>query len=102
MTAFTHISADGTRLCIPTTDAHALDGDSILSGKPNYDIDKRVRDERLSSYLRVFDTRTGKEILCERVPQTWITHVQFSPIDNQLILYNNEWPSDCGIRRIWL
>jgi len=102
MTAFTHVSADGSRLCIPTTDARALDGDNILPGKPKYDIDQRVRDENLSSYLRVFDTKTGKEILCEQVPKEWITHVQFSPVDNRLILYNNEWPSDCGIRRVWL
>jgi len=102
MTAFTHVSRDGSRLCVPTTDARALDGDNILPGKPKYNIDKRVRDEKLSSYLRVFDTKTGKEILCERVPEAWITHVQFSPVNNQLILYNNEWPSDCGIRRIWL
>lgn len=102
MTAFTHVSADGKRLCVPTTDARALDGDIRLKGKPAYDIDKRVREEHLSSYLRVYDTKTGKELFCERVPEGWITHVQFSPVDNSLILYNNEWPSDCGIRRIWL
>lgn len=39
MTAFTHVSADGSRLCIPTTDARALDGDNILPGKPKYNID---------------------------------------------------------------
>ncbi len=102
MTAFTHVSADGTRLCVPTTDARALDGDKILTGKPTYNIDQRVREEKLSSWLRVFDTKRGKEILCERVPEAWITHVQFSPVNPELILYNNEWPSDCGIRRIWL
>jgi oligogalacturonide lyase len=102
MTAFTHVSADGSLLCVPTTDARALDGDNILAGKPKYDIDQRVREEKLSSYLRVFDTKTGQQILCERVPEAWITHVQFSPVDKRLILYNNEWPSDCGIRRIWL
>ncbi len=102
MTAFTHVSADGTRICVPTTDARALDGDKILTGKPNYDIDQRVRQEKLSSWLRVYDTQSGKEILSERVPEAWITHVQFSPVDPNLILYNNEWPSDCGIRRIWL
>jgi oligogalacturonide lyase len=102
MTAFTHVSADGSRLCIPTTDARALDGDNVLPGKPKYNIDQRVRDEKLSSWLRVFDTGTGKEILCEPVPEAWITHVQFSPVDKNLILYNHEWPSDCGIRRMWL
>ncbi len=102
MTAFTHVSTDGSRLCVPTTDARALDGDAQLKGKPAYDIDARVRQEHLSSYLRVYDTSTGKEISCEPVPDAWITHVQFSPTDNSLILYNNEWPYDCGIRRMWL
>ena len=51
MTAFTHVSADGTRLCVPTTDARALDGDKQLKGKPDYNIDQRVQEEDLSSYL---------------------------------------------------
>ena len=102
MTAFTHVSADGARLCVPTTDARALDGDTVFKGKPPYNIDARVRQENLSSYLRVYDTADGKEVLCERVPQAWITHVQFSPVSRDLILYNHEWPSDCGIRRMWL
>jgi len=102
MTAFTHVSADGTRLCVPTTDARALDGDTLLRGKPDYDVDARVQREDLSSYLRVYDTATGKEIACERVPRAWVTHVQFSPRDNHLILYNHEWCSESGTRRMWL
>jgi len=103
MTAFTHVSRDGKRLCVPTTDSRALDGDGKLTEWFTYNIDERVRTEGLSSWLRVYDTETGKELLCERVPQCWITHVQFSPIDNTQILYNHEWPSvDCGIRRMWL
>ena len=102
MTAFTHVSADGTRLCVPTTEARALDGDRLLKGKPPYNIDARVQQENLASYLRVYDTATGKEILCERVPKAWITHVQFSPADSNLILYNHEWCADSGIRRVWL
>jgi hypothetical protein len=102
MTAFTHVSADGTRLCVPTTDARALDDDKQLTGKPDYDIDARVQRENLNSYLRVYDTATGKELLCERVPKAWITHVQFSPLDPRLILYNHEWCSDPGIRRMWI
>lgn len=119
VTAFTHISYDGKKLCVPTTDARALEADDyvndspgyqlkqdgkneVITDKPNYDIDERVRTENLSSYLRVYDTETGKEIACERVPRAWITHVQFSPVDSNVILYNNEWPSDCGIRRIWI
>jgi len=119
VTAFTHISKDGKRLCVPTTDSRALESEKyidaspgyelnqkknneVIKDKPDYDIDERVRTENLSSYLRVYDTDTGEEILCEKVPKVWITHVQFSPIDSSLILYNHEWPSDCGIRRMWL
>ena len=103
MTAFTHVSADGKRLCVPTTDSRALDGDGKLTEWFNYNIDERVRAEGLSSWLRVYDTETGKELLCERVPKCWITHVQFSPVDSTRILYNHEWPAiDCGIRRMWL
>lgn len=102
VTAFTHVSSDGKRLCVPTTDALALDGGKIIGGRPDYDIDERVQKENLSSYLHVYDTATGKEILNERVSKAWITHVQFSPKDHNLILYNHEWPADCGIRRMWL
>lgn len=103
MTAFTHVSADGTRLCVPTTDARALDDERLLAGKPDYDVDARVQAEHLSSWLRVYDTATGKEIACERVPDAWVTHVQFSPVDPNLILYNHEWPAhSAGTRRMWL
>ncbi|MBM7570373.1 oligogalacturonate lyase family protein [Aquibacillus albus] len=102
VTAFTHVSADGSKLCVPTTDARALDYDFLKNGRPVYDIDRRVREEKLNSYLRIYCTDTGEEIITEKVPEAWITHVQFSPIDSNKILYNHEWPSDCGIRRVWL
>lgn len=102
MTAFTHVSADGKRLCVPTIDARALDDDKQLKGKPNYDIDQRVQREHLVSYIRVFDTVTGKQTACEPVTNAWVTHVQFSPRDSNLILYNHEWCSQSGIRRMWL
>ncbi len=106
MTAFTHVSGNGKALCVPTTDARILDYDPDSDGygldrRPVYDIDARVQQENLNSYLHVYDTQTGEETLCERVPRCWITHVQFHPLDSGIILYNNEWPSfDCGIRRI--
>jgi oligogalacturonide lyase len=108
MTAFTHVSSDGKWLCVPTTDARCLDFDPQTEGtgldkRPAYDIDERVQQENLNSYLRVYDTQTGEQVLCETVNKVWITHVQFHPTDTSKILYNNEWTSfDCGIRRMWL
>lgn len=103
MTAFTHVSSDGRLLCVPTIDARALDGDKKLVGWFDYNIDERVQIEGLSSWLRVYDTETGEQVRCERVPRGWVTHVQFSPVDNTQILYNHEYCSvDGGIRRLWL
>ena len=119
VTAFTHVSADGQRLCVPTTDARALEAErfvddspayaanqekknEVISDKPDYDIDERVRNEGLSSWINVYDTQSGQLLAREQVKRAWITHVQFSPLDSAHILYNHEWPSDCGIRRMWL
>lgn len=108
MTAFTHVSNDGKLLCVPTTDGRILDYDPDTEGygldkRPVYDIDARVQKEGLSSYLHVYDTQTGEEVLCETVPLCWITHVQFHPHDNSRIMYNHEWPSfNCGVRRMQL
>ena len=101
VTAFTHVSADGRLLCVPTADARALEGD-FPGNRPAYDIDGRVQAEGLRSYLNVYDTTTGELVARETVERGWITHVQFSPTEPGLVLYNHEWPGDCGVRRIWL
>lgn len=108
MTAFTHASADGKRLCVPMTDGRCLDFDpetegSGLDKRPIYNIDGRVQEENLNSYLCVYDTETGELLFEKVVPKCWITHVQFNPVNPEIIMYNHEWPSfSCGIRRIWL
>ncbi len=108
MTAFTHASADGKRLCVPMTDGRCLDFDpetegSGLDKRPVYNIDGRVQEENLNSYLCVYDTETGELLFEKTVPKCWITHVQFNPANPEIIMYNHEWPSfACGIRRIWI
>lgn len=108
MTAFTHVSSDGKRLCVPMTDGRCLDYDpdtegSGLDKRPIYDIDGRVQEESLNSYLCVYDTETGELLFEKTVPKCWITHVQFNPVNSDIIMYNHEWPSfACGIRRIWM
>ncbi len=108
VTAFTHVSSDGRLLCVPMTDARALDYDpetegSGLDRRPVYNIDGRVQSENLSSYLCVYDTASVALVYEKKVPRCWITHVQFNPEDPEIILYNHEWPSfDCGMRRMWI
>ncbi|UKI32232.1 MAG: oligogalacturonate lyase family protein [Lentisphaeria bacterium] len=100
MTAFCHVSPDGKRLCVPTVDAEALRGEEQLPA--HWNIDECVQRLNLSSFLRIYDTETGRELQCIEIPRCWITHVQFSPTNPEQILYNHEWASDCGIRRMWL
>lgn len=108
MTAFTHVSTDGNYLCVPMTAGRCLDFDpdtegSGLDKRPVYDIDGRIQEENLSSYLCVYDTHTGDLLYEKVVNKCWITHVQFHPQNPELIMYNHEWSSfDCGIRRIWI
>jgi hypothetical protein len=102
VTAFTHVSADGRFLCVPVTDARALEGHLTPDGRPAHDIDARVQADRLSSWLRIYDTANGELVVNEPVPLAWVTHVQFDPCDNRCILYNHEWSADSGIRRMWI
>jgi oligogalacturonide lyase len=114
VTAFTHVSSNGNYLCVPTTDARALDGAEMPAPEsgdvpsyyetadPPYDVDERVQIEGLSSFIRVYATATGDEVATVPVPCAWITHVQFSPVDTSLILYNHEYCADAGVRRLWL
>ena len=74
-----------------------------LDKRPIYDIDERIQKENLSSYLCVYDTESGRLMYEKKIPRCWITHVQFNPVNPEIIMYNHEWPSfDCGIRRIWM
>ena len=95
-----HVSESGKKLLLATTDARAFLYDNTDSY--NLTVDDTVQSMGLSAVLRVFDTRTGEQILKERVPRAWITHVQFNPANDDLIMYNHEWPHDCGVRRMWM
>jgi len=98
-TGQTHVSEDGKKFIVSTVDDRAFDN---YDGTNNDIIDDNVQRLGLCSQLRVFDTETGEELLVETITKAWVTHVQFSPLDNNIILYNHEWPGDCGIRRMWL
>jgi Tol biopolymer transport system component len=94
VTGFTHVSDDNTRLCVPTIHESAFT--DIRA------IDATVQRLGLNGHLRVFDTQSGAQLHDIDVERGWVTHVQFRPGDANQILFNHEWPADCGIRRVWL
>ncbi len=97
MTAFTHISDDGRWLCVPTIDRRAFEHDGKLES-----YDRAVQVLGLSSHIRVFDTASGGQTLDLPVERGWVTHVQFRPGRPEQILFNHEYCSDSGVRRMWL
>ena len=94
-----HVNEAGTKFLISAIDDRCFD---TYDGSDGSVIDARVQQLNLSSRLLVYDTETGTQLLDEPVHNGWVTHVQFNPLDDTIIMYNHEWPSDCGIRRIWV
>ena len=98
-TSCAHVSEDGAKFLISSVDGRCFDR---YDGSDSKVIDEDVQRKKLDSYLHVFDTDTGEELLRETIRSAWVTHVQFNPMNDDEILYNHEWPSDCGVRRMWL
>lgn len=94
VTGFTHISDDNSRLCVPTIHESAF--------QDRRAIDATVQRLGLSGHIRIFDTENGQQTEDIEVDRGWVTHVQFQPGRNDVVLFNHEWPGDCGIRRVWL
>ena len=96
-----HVNDAGTKFLLSTVDDRAFD---LLDANVtnNLLIDEYIQQRNLSSHLMVYDTDNGDCLLKEEVHSAWVSHAQFSPVDDNIILYNHEWCPDDGIRRIWI
>ncbi|MFW5860601.1 MAG: oligogalacturonate lyase family protein [Planctomycetota bacterium] len=105
ITAFTQVSADGTRICVPLTPATAFadtdsDGDQARQMEA---VHARVAAGSVRSRLLIVDTTTGTTRCAAEVP-FWVTHVQFDPHDADRVLFNSEghWHQQDAIARMWM
>jgi hypothetical protein len=89
-----HVNGQGTRLVMSTVEDRMFDAGS--------DFDRAARTMNIASHILVYDTDNGDLLMDEVVHSAYVDHVQFSPVDDRLILYNHEWASDQGIRRMWI
>ncbi|MDR2041415.1 MAG: oligogalacturonate lyase family protein [Tannerella sp.] len=97
-----HVNKAGTKFLLSAVDDRAFDLQDANHSN-HKDIDRYVQQRNLSSRLLVYDTDNGSLLMDEVVHSGWVTHVQFSPVDDNIILYNHEWTAfDQGIRRMWL
>jgi hypothetical protein len=87
---------------VPSTDKRTLDGD-FPDNKPTvFKPDERVQAENLASRISIYNTETGKLMARTEVLRGWVTHVQFPPDIADVVLYNHEWASHSGVRRMWI
>jgi oligogalacturonide lyase len=93
-TGYAAVSRSGSRLCLPAIDVAAL--------RDLHAIDRTVRELRLSTRIWVWDTRSGATVDEVVVPGAWVTHVQFRPGDDDILLFNHEWAEAGGERRLWI
>lgn len=100
-TVCTHINDNGDKFLLSTSDNRMIAGDEVFK-HASYSVDERAQLFGYSTQLRVFSTKNGDLLQKENVNRAYVSHVQFAPGNDRLILYNHEWSSDCGVRRIWL
>jgi hypothetical protein len=107
VTSFTHVSADDRLLCIPLLPEAAFAGSEEVTIRTHYPrgfhhISERARQQELHSELLVIRTDGTSAGVWGR-QRSWITHVQFNPVDPRWLLFNNEAIGDKpGDQRMWL
>ena len=93
-TGYAAVSGSGRRLCLPAIDAAAF--------RDLHAIDRTVRELELSTRIEVWDTSSGALVDEVVVPRAWVTHVQFRPGTDDVLLFNHEWAEAGGERRLWI
>lgn len=94
VTGYAAVAPSGRRLCLPAIEAAAF--------RDLHAIDRTVRELGLRTRIWVWDTSSGElvdEVIVERA---WVTHVQFRPGDDSVLLFNHEWAEAGGERRLWI
>ncbi len=96
--AIPHLSFNEDLLLIPTTDRKIEEvPESATRQREVHDL---VKQAKLTSDITIVKTSGGAEKTLEE--NSWITHVQFSPTDSNLILYCHEGIWQQVEQRIWL
>src|SRR5690606_29515920 len=57
--------------------------------------------EGLVTQMLEINTKTLETSILWEEPE-WVTHVQYNPLDTDIILYNHEWRWPLGTERIWV
>lgn len=98
--AFTHVSPDGKRMCIPLTPPQVMLPD-LGSQREQMDTIPhafRVTGRRCRMYE--IDLETGAERILAELP-FWVTHVQYNPHNSEQLIFNCEGCWNVDLPRIW-
>lgn len=100
LTGFTHVSPDGSRVCVPVLDPRA----DVPTAQNQADqltiIPRLLRRVGAGSRLLEIDTDTGSITTLCWVP-IWVTHVQYDPTGSGRIIFNREGDRLDNLARTW-
>lgn len=87
--AFTHISPDGRKLCVPCTDPRAFIDPAADQWEQMRRVPPRLREKALVSQICLIDTEKRTLLRVVKVP-FWVTHVQWDPAGSGRVIFNQE------------
>jgi oligogalacturonide lyase len=93
-TGYAAVSGSGRRMCLPVIDTAAF--------RDLHAIDRSVRELGLCTRVQVWDTSSGGLVDEVEIRGAWVTHVQFRPGTEDVLLFNHEWAEAGGERRLWI
>jgi hypothetical protein len=99
-TAYNHLSCDGRFLCVPCTDPLAFSDSMVDQWEQLRTVPIQMHDQNLVTRLYRIDTESGRKHIWAEVP-FWVTHVQFDPLCNDRLIFNNEGEGQYSTPRIW-
>ena len=100
ISAFTHVSSSGKYLCVPVSDPKPFNFEAKNQVEQMRGIGEKEKSGTVFSKILLINTFSG-EIEQEVEVPFWVTHVQFSPLNDQQIIFNHEGIRKNVSQRIW-
>jgi Tol biopolymer transport system component/SAM-dependent methyltransferase len=100
VSAYTHVSHSGERLCVPITEPQHFTSPARNQGEQMRNLGEIEKKTSVFSRILIINTLTGDLVKEIRIP-FWVTHVQFCPEDDNKIIFNHEGLRENIFQRIW-
>lgn len=89
VTGYIHLSSDGKKLCVPCADPRAFSAEDKTQHDQLKNVPVRLLAGEYKTRIILIDTGTGSLETLAETP-FWVTHVQFDPNNDKIVLCNSE------------